>query len=78
MQGFQPDETETQTFNNKVIYDVGIFVDLMYSLTINFYEKEVAEEDFDAISEDLNKLLTHLVIKDQLHFIILVLARIQT
>jgi hypothetical protein len=61
-----------------VIYEIKVFIDIMYDMTIHFYEKEIAESDMDAIDEDLHKLLTHMVLTEKVHFVVLVLSRLQT
>jgi hypothetical protein len=76
MQSFSEDIAKSHTFSNKVIYEVKIFIDVLYNMTVCFYQKEVQQDDFDSIYEDVHKLLTHLTMEEEIHFILLVLARI--
>lgn len=76
MQSYDEDQNDSKTFTNKVLFEVAIFIEIMMDLVMNFYEKEVALEDLEALEEDINKLVTHVVVKKELHTICLILSRV--
>lgn len=78
---FDTEELETQTFSNKVLNEVKTFIDIMNNLVYYFYKEDFDkinfdEEDFSQIQEELYKILATRIINEELHIVLLILARV--
>jgi len=74
---FEEDEPleDQLTFSNKVIKEVRLFADLINESVFVFYEQDVNADDLDALQHDIFKLVTVQVINQDVHKILLILAR---